>query len=110
MSAEPRTITIEPGSEVARLLDGVSDDPVVLAVDGERFRLVRLEPDRPEGLRLTLATREQVSRPPTPEEVERSITGIRAAAGGWIGLVDGEAFKEYIRERRLTKNRPSVRW
>ncbi|MGI8690174.1 MAG: hypothetical protein ACR2M3_16480 [Thermomicrobiales bacterium] len=31
------------------------------------------------------------------------------AAGSWKGLIDAEAFKAYIRERRKTANRPSVK-
>ncbi|MHB8646759.1 MAG: hypothetical protein ACYDAR_13295 [Thermomicrobiales bacterium] len=31
------------------------------------------------------------------------------AAGSWKGLIDGEQFKAYIRERRKTANRPSVK-
>lgn len=31
-----------------------------------------------------------------------------AAAGSWKGLIEAEEFKAYIRERRKTKNRPSV--
>lgn len=110
MSAELRTIDIEPGSENARLLGEVSGEPVVLTIEGERFRLVRLEPVRSRGIRLKLATPEEISRPPTPVEVERSIAGTRAAAGSWIGQVDSEEFTAYIRKRRLTKNRPVVRW
>lgn len=32
------------------------------------------------------------------------------AAGSWKGLIDAEAFKAYISERRKTKNRPSVNY
>jgi len=31
------------------------------------------------------------------------------AAGSWKGLIDAEEFKTYIRERRTTANRPSVK-
>ena len=55
---------------------------------------------QPEG-----ATR----RKPSPEEVARSIEGIERAAGSWVGLVDGEAFKAYVRERRRTSSRPPVK-
>lgn len=49
-----------------------------------------------------------VNRRPSAEQVQRSIEGIRKAAGSWKGLVDADAFKEYIRKRRKTANRPSV--
>jgi hypothetical protein len=47
---------------------------------------------------------------PTPEEIARSIEGIDKATGGWVGLVDAEALKTYVRERRRTSNRPPVAW
>ena len=50
-----------------------------------------------------------VTTPPTPEEVARSKEGILKAAGRWKEIVDAEAFKGYIRERRRTSSRPPVR-
>lgn len=44
---------------------------------------------------------------PTAEEAAAAVTAIEQAAGGWVGLVDAEAFKRYIHERRRTANRPS---
>jgi hypothetical protein len=46
---------------------------------------------------------------PTAEEVDHSAEGIRRAAGRWKDLIDAEAFKAYVRERRRTSNRPPVR-
>lgn len=46
---------------------------------------------------------------PTVEEAARSAEGIRKAAGRWKDLIDAEAFKAYIRERRRTSSRPPVR-
>jgi uncharacterized protein (DUF433 family) len=45
---------------------------------------------------------------PSPEDVARSREGIREAAGSWKGI-DTEAFKAYIKDRRQTANRPSVK-
>ena len=45
---------------------------------------------------------------PSPEDVARSREGIREAAGSWKDI-DTEAFKAYIKERRQTANRPSVK-
>jgi uncharacterized protein (DUF433 family) len=45
---------------------------------------------------------------PHPEDVARSREGIREAAGSWKGI-DTAAFKAYIKERRQTANRPSVK-
>jgi uncharacterized protein (DUF433 family) len=45
---------------------------------------------------------------PSPEDVTRSREGIREAAGSWKDI-DTAAFKAYIKERRQTANRPSVK-
>jgi len=45
---------------------------------------------------------------PSPEDVARSREGIREAAGSWKDI-DTEAFKAYIKARRQTVNRPSVK-
>lgn len=52
---------------------------------------------------------EQPGPSPTPEEVQRAREGIRRASGRWKGLVDAEQFEAYLRGRRKTANRPSVR-
>ena len=46
---------------------------------------------------------------PTAVDVARSEAGIREAAGAWKDLVDPDAFKAYISERRQTSSRPAVR-
>jgi uncharacterized protein (DUF433 family) len=45
---------------------------------------------------------------PSPEDVARSREGIREAADSWKDI-DTEAFKAYIKDRRQTVNRPSVK-
>jgi uncharacterized protein (DUF433 family) len=45
---------------------------------------------------------------PSPEDVARSREGIREAAGSWKGI-DTAAFKAYIKDRRQTANRSSVK-
>lgn len=40
---------------------------------------------------------------------ERARAGILAGAGSWKGVVDAEALKANLRERRRPRNRPSVR-
>jgi hypothetical protein len=45
---------------------------------------------------------------PSQEDVARSRAGIREAAGSWKGI-DTTAFKAYIKDRRQTANRPSVK-
>lgn len=96
MASEPKTIEVEPDSELDRLLDEAARAPLRLVRGEERFRLDR------------------ETEPPTDDiwagydpEVARQST--LAAAGSWKDI-DAEAFKAYIRERRRTKNRPPVRW
>lgn len=136
MASERKTIEVEPGSEVDRLLDEARRTPLRLVRGGEAFE-VNLEEDAQDvsagydpGLarESTLALSERfrdaglepaegeslipgdADRRPSPEQVARSIEGIRKSAGAWAGNVDAEAFKAYVRERRRTANRPPVRW
>jgi hypothetical protein len=51
---------------------------------------------------------EQEGNTPTPEEVTKAKDGILKAADSWED-VDTEAFKAYIKDRRQTANRPSVK-
>lgn len=95
MVSEPRTIDIEPGSELDRLLDEAAARPLRLVRGDERFRLE----SEPAGNDIWAGY-----------DPEKARQGILAAAGSWQNLVDADAFKAYIRERRKTKNRPSVRW
>ena len=99
-------LSVEPDSELGRLLTDaartgtqltviVGNTPYDVNVNERATSTMQDDPD---------------SSTPDAERVAQSIAGIRAAAGGWKGLIDGEDFKAYIRERRLTKNRPSVRW
>jgi hypothetical protein len=50
----------------------------------------------------------QEEKTPSPEDVARSRDRILGAAGSWKGI-DTEAFKAYIKDRRQTANRPSVK-
>ncbi|HVA92792.1 MAG TPA: hypothetical protein VNL71_23470 [Chloroflexota bacterium] len=93
----PKTMQVEPGSELDRLLAEADDTAIELERRGVRYRLNRVD------------TPTAAKTPPSPEQVARSIAGIKAAAGGWKDLVDAEAFTAYIRQRRRTANRPSVR-
>jgi hypothetical protein len=92
MATEAKTIEVEPGSELDRLLDEAGESPLRLVRNGVRYHLDRETEDIWAGY--------------DPELARESTL---AAAGAWKGLVDAEAFKAHIRERRRTKNRPSVR-
>jgi hypothetical protein len=92
MASDPQTIEVTPESDLGSVLDAAEAGPIRLVRNGVRFHLAR------EG--------EDIWADYDPEEAR---AGILAAAGGWKGLIDAEEFKAYIRERRRTKNRPSVR-
>lgn len=94
MVSVPRVIHVKPGSELDRLLEDAVDLPVEVEKDGVRYRLDRVNPS--------------TTTPPSPEQVARSIAGIRKASGAWNGLVDADEFTAYIYARRRTSNRPSV--
>jgi len=94
-----RTIEIEPESELGRALQSASarGEQVVLAVGRDSYQL-------------DVGTKSARSRDdkPTLERVAGVRAAIDAAAGAWKDF-DAEAFKEYLRERRRTANRPSIR-
>ncbi len=88
-----RTLRVPPDSELSHLLhDAVASGELVTIDTGEAVYRVGVESTR---------------RRPAAEEIERSRAGIREAAGSWRDI-DAEAFKNYIRERRRTANRPSI--
>jgi hypothetical protein len=96
----------------------------------KEFKKVRVAPDSELALMLRDATRSgtpvvietgevvysvlvgevtETPAKPTAEDVAKSLEGIREAAGHWKDIVDAEALKAYIAERRHTCNRPSIR-
>ncbi len=91
MAGEPRTIAVEPGGELDRLLDEAAERPLRLMRNGERFRL-----DRDDDIWAGY----------DPEKTRESTL---AFSGSWRHL-DADALKAYVRERRKTQNRPPVRW
>ena len=99
-------IVVAPDSDVARLVKRASDARTPLLVDtGDGLYRVQVWP--------TIAHEQPAPTPdrrPTPEQVEGSREGIRKLAGGWVGLIDAEAFKAYIRERRKTPGRRHDPW
>lgn len=116
---ETKTIHVVPGSELDRLLEEADEAPIELEKSGARYRVSRVSPDptpapssstrSDSDTILNLIDISTTATRPSPDEVARSIEGIRQAIGGWKGLVDAEEFIAYIRERRRTANRPSVR-
>ncbi len=88
----PKKITVTKGSSLDKLLTEAAVRPILLEKNGEVFLLERM------GNEETLS----------PDAVARSKDGILKAAGSWKGI-DTEGFKAYIKERRQTANRPSVK-
>jgi hypothetical protein len=73
MAKEPRTITIDPDSELGRALDQTAGEPIVLLRNGTRFRVTRDQDDPwanydPEAVRAALRA---VAGTLTPDEGER---------------------------------------
>ena len=84
MVTAEKTIAVEPGTELDRLLDQANGTPLILVKDGVRYRLARedAEPD-------IWATYD-------PERVRRAL---KETAGAWKGI-DAEALKADIKAQR----------
>jgi hypothetical protein len=70
---EPRTIHLDPNSELARALSSSKNESVYLDSNGKRFRVIRVEDDLwkdydPEAVRKAL---QEVAGTLSPEEGER---------------------------------------
>ena len=98
MSAQPKSYRVDPESELGRVVkEAASSRQPILVDTGEAVYRVAADQETPTRLPL-----------PTAEEVAASIEGITQAIGAWTGLIDAEAYKSYIYDRRKTKNRPPV--
>ena len=91
MTSEPKTIEVEPGGELDRLLDEADEAPLRLVRNGVRYRLDRETEDIWADY-----------------DPERAIEGMRRAAGSWKD-VDAEALKAYIYTGREQGTRPPDR-
>lgn len=90
MLREPRTINVEPESELDHLLDEAREAPVILTRNGVRYRL-SIEDDPWANY--------------DPEAVRKAV---RAIAGRW-SEVDAERMKEAIYRSREEGTRPANR-
>jgi len=98
MESDVKTVKLPADSELARALDEATRAGAPVVVDtGEMV------------YSLSIGVVSAKTATPTADEAARSAEGIRKAAGRWKDLIDAEAFKAYIRERRRTSNRPPVR-
>ncbi len=91
MAGEPKTIEVEPGGGLDRVLDEVQETPVRLVRGDDRFRLDRESEDIWESF-----------------DAERARAGLRAAAGAWTDI-NGEDLKEDIYRAREEGSRPPDR-
>ena len=91
MAKEPRTITIDPDSELGRALDQSAGEPVLLLRNGTRFRVTR-DPD-------DLWTNYD------PESV---LEGLHEIAGT-LSPAEGERMKDIIYRGREEGTRPITR-
>ena len=89
----PKKITVAEGSSLDKLLTEAALRPILLEKNGQVFLLERMESQE---------------KPLSPEDITRSRDGIRKAVGSWKDI-DTEGFKAYIKDRRQTANRPSVK-
>lgn len=98
MARDLKKIRLPPESDLALLLKDVTRSGKLLVVDtGEELYSVSVD------------ILDNTPRIAETEEVARSREGILKAAGRWKDIVDAEAFKSYIYERRRTSGRPPVR-
>ncbi len=100
----PKTIRVEPGSELDRLLDETGDDPVELERRGARFRITRMSDDV-DTPRIELADEHDIWTGYDPAKVLRAV---RTSAGA-LHRVDVEQLKRDLAEERAqdTTGRPT---
>ncbi|MGH2530808.1 MAG: hypothetical protein ACRDJW_00750 [Thermomicrobiales bacterium] len=94
MVAATRIVTVEPNSEVARLIDEAGDRPLVLITNGRRYRLEREETENDD--------------PWANYDPDKLMEGMLAAAGS-ISEEEGERMKAYIYAAREAGTRPPDR-
>ena len=98
MAGDPKKIKLTPESDLAHLLKDATRSGELLVVDtGEALYSVSVD------------MLDNTPRIPEEEVGARSKEGILKAAGRWKDIVDAEAFKSYIYERRRASSRPPVR-
>jgi hypothetical protein len=91
MAKEPRTITIDPDSELGRALDQSAGEPVLLLRNGTRFRVTR-----------------DLDDPWANYDPEKVRAGLRKFAG-MLTPEEGERIKEAIYRGREEGTRPLER-
>jgi hypothetical protein len=87
----PRTITIDPDSELGRALAEADESPIVLVRDGRRYRVTREADD-----------------PWATYDPEKVLEGLHEIAGT-LSPAEGERMKELIYRGREEGTRPLTR-
>jgi hypothetical protein len=95
----------EFAADPTTIFERVTRDHIAVLIEDAAGARAELRPAGTDGW----LTDADISLPPTSEEVERSRAGTQAGAGSWRGLVDTDAFKAYLAERRRIKTRARVR-
>lgn len=90
-----KTVHVEPGGELDRLLDETAEGPIVLERDGVHYRLGRVDVEMEEDIWAGY-------------DPEKAIAGMRAAAG-FLSDEEAERLREYIYEGRELGSRPPDR-
>jgi hypothetical protein len=98
MVTKPKTIIIDPDSELGRLLKDADVGPLLLESAGMRYRLERVGIEQGPETR----TLDNLWDDYDPDAVRAAIL---AAAGTWAD-VDTEDLKEYLYRRRAEGTRP----
>lgn len=88
MATEPKRVAVEPGSELARLLDEASRTPLLFEMGGVTFRLATESSPRSADYNPRAA-----------------VAAMRAAAGSWKDI-DPQAFKEFLYRSREEGTKP----
>ncbi len=91
----PKTIRVEPGSELDRLLDETGDVPVELERRGDRFRITRIS-EGVETPQIELADEHDFWAGYDPAKVLRAV----GASAGALRGVDIEQLKRDLAEER----------
>ncbi len=99
MQQHAPAIKINPHSELAQRLKEAARSQRPVRVDiGETIYSVAADAETAAPLPT-----------PTPKQVAATVAAITRASGSWAGLIDADAFKAYLQQRRTTANRPSLR-
>lgn len=91
MASELKILHVEPGSEIARLLDGAAESPLVLETAGVHYRIVRIDVGDDMWIEYD------------PEAVRAAV---RETTGSWRDI-DAEELKAHIYRAREEGSRPS---